>query len=325
MKGLKKFLSVLLALTFIITSMPQLTFAENNSELGSQKIVLSEDLEVGDTLEQEVSEDAIVTESVYEPIPDSTEVNQPVTFNGDYFNATFTVLEKSADFFTGEIILENTSLINFESWELEFDLNQEIINIENANIKKHEYNKYVIIGDNQSSYLSIGDSKSIVFTAKLDGSIKIPSFYKLNGEVDFENYPQDEREYSIWKEQILERQLEKQNDITSYSVRSLTEAEPTSGTISNEYIKFNYLNGNYGVFTTGGNPDTPSDNNKNLLFGTGSTSYTTVRIDGKDYRFSPDTVTRYDNKIIGTKRYDDIVVSQHISIISNQYTKRILK
>lgn len=98
--------------------------------------------------------------------------------------------------------------------------------------------------------------------------------------------------------------------------------EPTTGSISNEYIQFNYLNGYHGVVTTGGNPDNPNDDNKLLIYGGGSTSYTTIRIDGNNYEFSPDTVTRYDNKIIGTKRIGDVIVSQHIGIIPNQYTGR---
>ena len=66
------------------------------------------------------------------------------------------------------------------------------------------------------------------------------------------------------------------------------------------------------MITTGGNPDNPNDDNKLLIYGGGSTSYTTIRIDGSDYIFRPDTVTRYDNKIIGTQRINDIIVSQHI-------------
>ena len=90
----------------------------------------------------------------------------------------------------------------------------------------------------------------------------------------------------------------------------------------NTFVKFFYNNGTYGLRTTGGNPDNPNDNDKKLIYGTGNTSYTTIRIDGVNHRFQPDSVTKYDNKIIGTKRYGEIIVSQHISIISNQYIDR---
>lgn len=99
-------------------------------------------------------------------------------------------------------------------------------------------------------------------------------------------------------------------------------AEPTTGSISNEYIQFNYLNGYHGVVTTGGNPDNPNDDNKVLIFDGGSTSYTTIRIDDTNYEFRPEMVTRYDNKIIGTKQIGDVIISQHIGIIANQYTGR---
>jgi uncharacterized protein YjdB len=70
------------------------------------------------------------------------------------------------------------------------------------------------------------------------------------------------------------------------------------GIVSNEYIAYrvddNVGSGNYGRFTigtTGGNPDSPNDDNSLLLYGHPypGTSYTTIRQDDQSYYYTPDT------------------------------------
>ncbi|MBM7685886.1 hypothetical protein [Defluviitalea raffinosedens] len=101
------------------------------------------------------------------------------------------------------------------------------------------------------------------------------------------------------------------------------EPEPKEGSISNEYIKFNYIDGAYGIITTEGDPDNPKDDNQRLLYGDGHSSFTAIRIDEESHRFEKvDSVKRYGNKVIVTKRYGDIIVAQHISIVANPYTNR---
>lgn len=80
----------------------------------------------------------------------------------------------------------------------------------------------------------------------------------------------------------------------------------------------------FALGTTGGNPDSETDNNKRLLFGypTGGTSYTTIQIDGFNNIFTPETTTYHENAIISTDVIGDVVVTQYLSIINNQYTNR---
>ncbi len=51
-------------------------------------------------------------------------------------------------------------------------------------------------------------------------------------------------------------------------------------------------------------------------------SNTTVQIDGTNYTFTPETTTYRDNSIISTDVIGDVVVTQYLNIVSNQYTNR---
>ena len=108
------------------------------------------------------------------------------------------------------------------------------------------------------------------------------------------------------------------NTISTFDLRG------SANGISNEYIEIT-LNGNrYTLGTTGGNPDSAADNNQKLLYGYpgGGTSYTTVQIDGVNNIFTPQTTTFRDNSIISTAVIGDVVVTQYLNIIHNQYTGR---
>ena len=54
----------------------------------------------------------------------------------------------------------------------------------------------------------------------------------------------------------------------------------------------------------------------------GGTSYTTIQIDGFNNIFTPETTTYHENAIISTDVIGDVVVTQYLSIINNQYTNR---
>ena len=108
------------------------------------------------------------------------------------------------------------------------------------------------------------------------------------------------------------------NTISTFDLRG------SANGISNEYIEIT-LNGNkYTLGTTGGNPDSAADNNQRLLYGypSGGTSYTTVQIDSVNNIFTPQTTTFRDNSIISTAVIGDVVVTQYLNIIHNQYTGR---
>lgn len=115
----------------------------------------------------------------------------------------------------------------------------------------------------------------------------------------------------------------KNNNVSSRSFRLQAASEAKKGSIGNDYIRFTYVNGPHGVMTTGGDPDNPYDDYRDLLYGSGLSSLATIRIDGENYDFENlDSVTTFENKMIGTKQIGDIIVYQQLSIVYNPYTQR---
>ena len=103
-------------------------------------------------------------------------------------------------------------------------------------------------------------------------------------EIDYANeevYEMSEEDYANWK----------QSTFTDDSMLLMSTA---GGYIRNEYIEA-YINGtgHYTMGTTGGNPDTSSDDDKILLFGhpDSTTTETLIRIDGTDYFFNSSNAT----------------------------------
>lgn len=124
-------------------------------------------------------------------------------------------------------------------------------------------------------------------------------------------------EYQNWKANYIYDNVDK-NEIYNFALSSLTNG------ISNEYIEITLNGRNYALGTTGGNPESPTDNNRKLLYGYpgGGTSYTTIQIDGINNIFVPETTTYRDNSIISTDVIGDVVVTQYLNIVHNQYTNR---
>lgn len=103
--------------------------------------------------------------------------------------------------------------------------------------------------------------------------------------------------------------------------------------VSNSFIKI-VVNpqGSYTMGTTGGNPATSADDNKNLLFGYPSrlSSHMTAKIDGTDYYTSSSALDQYrvsgptvsGNSIITTWRVADIGITQTIAITTSSTTGR---
>ena len=300
-------LAIFLALMMMVTIIPTQAFAD----VTTLPIYMPEVVE--DKLDTQITTSANFV------------IGEPVIYSGKGYEAILCITDQSKDTFAGEIKLKNTSDWEIENWHIECDLQHEIVDMQNAKYERQDDSICMIQGIEEYAFIPIGESITMPFKATYSEVIELPSYFMLYEDIDYENPPEDEEEYKIWKENIFKRQEGRKATRKSQSRNRAIQfaaEEPKTGSISNEYVKFNYLNGNYGLFTTGGNPDDPNDDNKKLLYGDGGTSYTTIRIDGTNHIFSPDTVTRYENKIIGTKRYGDIIVSQHIGIISNQYTKR---
>ncbi len=101
---------------------------------------------------------------------------------------------------------------------------------------------------------------------------------------------------------------------------------------SNAYIE--YIVGDDLLFTlgtTGGDPSNPNDNNKNLLFGHGSSpwsSVTTIRVDGYNAIYGDYVGTVTQAPTNGTTssssawKYKDVSVTQTLSFVTNPYTGR---
>ena len=123
-------------------------------------------------------------------------------------------------------------------------------------------------------------------------------------------------EYQEWKSQLVVSQ--------ETAPKAKLRSTITSNGIKNEYLELYYKNGIYSLGTIEGDPTLSTDNNKRLLYGyPGSgTSFTTIRIDGSNYMFTPDTVSYTENVISASAVYNDVSITLNYSLITNQYTGR---
>jgi flagellin len=142
------------------------------------------------------------------------------------------------------------------------------------------------------------------------------------------------------------------NNTEFNGIKLLNGSDPNiSSTGNNLEVPFDYKNvlrlptpngtGQLSLFTNEGYPTTIEDNGKRLVFGTGSTSYPSIIVDGKNYYFQnqissnpPGTsvnvisdsiindkyVTKY--KVINTNNNVDLEVTQTIGIVADKYEIR---
>ncbi len=139
-----------------------------------------------------------------------------------------------------------------------------------------------------------------------------------------ENMTQEE--YAQWKQNLVS-----QNRVRMMSIDSSSEevegdySANIEGYIRNEFIEA-YINsdGHYTMGTTGGNPDSASDNNKLLLFGHpgSSTTETLIKIDNEEtYFYSNNTIFNSERtQATTTATIDDVEVKQIITLETNTYT-----
>ena len=123
-------------------------------------------------------------------------------------------------------------------------------------------------------------------------------------------------EYQEWKSQLNANQ----GTAPTAKLRSTI----TTNGIKNEYLELYYKNGIYSLGTIEGDPALSTDNNKRLFYGYpgGGTSFTTIRIDGYNYVFTPDTVSYTENVISASAVYNDVSITLNYSLMTNQYTGR---
>ncbi len=125
MRARRKILSLLLVVTLMMTTLPAQLFAteEIPNQMPIQKV------------------DKLNTETT---TPAGVEVNQPVIFTGNGFEAEFKVVSKWPGAFNGIISIKNNTDKTIEDWTLEFDFDRNLQQFWTAQIESHEGNHYVI-------------------------------------------------------------------------------------------------------------------------------------------------------------------------------------
>ncbi|MDP4145946.1 MAG: Ig-like domain-containing protein, partial [Bacillota bacterium] len=112
-----------------------------------------------------------------------------------------------------------------------------------------------------------------------------------------------------------------------FVISNLNIVHASTSTISNDYLEFAVAdNGRFTVGTTGGDLGNPNDNNKIMLYGhpIPGTSYTTIKVDGNDYIYSPATTNTDFATLSNTSTYTvgNVVINQKISIVKNSSTQK---
>jgi len=123
-------------------------------------------------------------------------------------------------------------------------------------------------------------------------------------------------DYVNWKqEQAMELKGENPN-IQLFSLN-----RQAGNQISNEYLNLITQTGTFSYYTTGGNPDSETDDYKLLLYD--GTSHTVLNIDGTNYTYSSyDSEIEDETSLYSYNEYDDVKVEQIFSFVYNPYTKR---
>ena len=119
----------------------------------------------------------------------------------------------------------------------------------------------------------------------------------------------------------------KDDDSTHTNTVDLSAIKVDGKVMSNGYIAFNIENdGHFAIGTTGGDPDNSKDNNKKMLYGfsSGSTSYSTLRIDGASYVFnaSNNSFNAAEANNLAEATYNDVDIQQILSLTNNPATGR---
>ena len=105
----------------------------------------------------------------------------------------------------------------------------------------------------------------------------------------------------------------------------LNEVSVNGNLISNGYLAVNVgSDSRFAIGTTGGNPDNSKDNNKKMLYGfpSGSTSYTTIRIDNTSYEYlsGQNEFNADEANNVSSAVYSDVNVEQKLTLVNNPAT-----
>ena len=114
---------------------------------------------------------------------------------------------------------------------------------------------------------------------------------------------------------------------TAISTFSLRGVSLNGNLLSNDYIAVNAAsNGKFTIGTTGGNPDRSTDDNKILIYGHpgGSTSYTTVRVNGTSYiyQINNSSFNEEEGNNVSSGNFGGLDVEQKLTLKENLATGR---
>ena len=115
--------------------------------------------------------------------------------------------------------------------------------------------------------------------------------------------------------------------LTSMNANAATATEYTiTGTkITNDYLVATANSGKLALYTTGGNPESSTDDNARLLYGSldSGTSKTIINIDGAINAFSGTTyITSEADSLYSSNTYSGVKVEFYMSFVYNTYTAR---
>ena len=208
MKHIKRLVSILLALTLIITS--GLSNVSNAMEINEIEVATEETTAQEQLIDNErvVSEEEKASEEFIEEVktedstveeidkkndviqePSSTEI-EIIDEKSDMFkkyaqNGYNVIIEVSSAWdsaFNATVTIENTGDKKIENWYLVFKMSNEITNIWNAEIDKKEEEVYTIRNAHWNQDIKVGESVSFGFTA--NGNIKtLPDTFSMPGQI----------------------------------------------------------------------------------------------------------------------------------------------
>lgn len=173
-------------------------------------------------------------------------------------------------------------------------------------MKKYRFFKCIVSTISCLTFIcSFPSSQMISFADDTPADVEYYSTFDANSDT-----------YQEWKTQIASNQ--------ETAPKTKLRSTITTNGIKNEFLELYYKNGIYSLGTVEGDPTLSTDNNKRLLYGfpEGGTSFTTIRIDGENYKFTPANVSYTENIISASAVYDDVSVTLNFSLITNQYTGR---
>ncbi len=154
----------------------------------------------------------------------------------------------------------------------------------------------------------------------------IGSIATVAGNAIYGEPPVNSSQYEEWKQWYVN------NGNFSFLNGSSAYAASISGNVMyNSYLELAVANNSrYTIGTSGGNPDISTDNYKRLLFGhpSPSTSYTTIRINGTNYKYGDGsfvvnpTFNEQFNTNTSEQKIGNLSIKQVLSLVKNTATQR---